>query len=227
MIGFKQYIKENHEEIFHDTYNHDISNAPHDVKIQQLHKQLSIHYGKPLRMDHNESLNKYFNSAGAEEINNKLWSHYKSKTNETKNNIEKDPYIKPLDAHLDGHKTPSAFTVWSGSRHDPRDWMNKEGIVHHPGYLSTSLHPGVARRFSNYSIDNYGVKNPNILKINIPKNHPGSYIGHISYHDGEKEFLLPRGTNLRHVKTDYVKPAYHTPGYDKKMFYKVHTMEPV
>ena len=36
-----------------------------------------------------------------------------------------------------------------------------------------------------------------VLRIHLPKGHHGLYIGKMSKHRGEKEFLLPRHTRLR------------------------------
>ena len=92
--------------------------------------------------------------------------------------------------------------------------MNSEKIVHHPAYLSASLGYRVARGFSQT-----GEKGDrHVLAINIPKGSHGAYIGEHSFSSDEKEFLLPRGSNLKYNKTEESK--YEHPSFG---MLKVHT----
>jgi len=117
-----------------------------------------------------------------------------------------------IDTAIQRHKTPMKLAVWSGTMHDPRRLMNEQGIVHHPAYLSTSLSEEKAKMFAGL---HYSDSRPekHLMKIHIPQGHPGAYVGHFMTRPTEREFILPRGTNLKHVKTevtkDYSGDTYH------------------
>jgi hypothetical protein len=140
---------------------------------------------------------------GSKTVNASLWN---SRNND--HNLigdETNSRIKNLDSALSLHKTPQDMTVYSGSIHDPRKMKNSEGIVHHPAYLSTSLNKNVAQRFSTlnqtYDVD---ADKPakHLYKIKVPQGSSGAFIAHHSHLPGENEFILPRGTNLKHEKTE-------------------------
>jgi len=134
------------------------------------------------------------------ELNSYHWDKHQGET---------DPYLKPehidrlekqtndLDTVLQQKKTPKNLTVHSGIGYDPRAKMNSEGIVHHPAYLSTSFDTNTAENFSIRNSEHIdGVHHRHVLKINVPKGTPSAM-----HFDGEQELVLPRGTNLRHIKT--------------------------
>ena len=64
----------------------------------------------------------------------------------------------------------------------------KGAIISDKAFLSTSIDKNVARNFGG----NY------MFKINIPKGKGrGAYVDSISKHSGEREFLMPRNTQLK------------------------------
>jgi len=132
-----------------------------------------------------------------------------------------------LDAAINLHKTPHKLAVWSGTGIDPREHMNSEGIVHHPAYLSTSLSPYIAKGFAinsrQYKLEGNEL-HTHLMKIHVPKGHPGAYVAHLKNPD-EKEFILPRNTKLKHIKTDTEQESF---GYgSRKYFTHVHHMKVV
>jgi hypothetical protein len=116
-----------------------------------------------------------------------------------------------MDSGMERHKTPHKLTVYSGIKYDPGEKMDKNKIVHHPSYLSTSLDKFTAKGFSNCTT------NKHVLKIHVPKGHPGAYVDHFSENPGEKEFILPRNTKLKYRGTQVIG--------DRKGKILEHTME--
>jgi hypothetical protein len=137
---------------------------------------------------------------------------------------KKETETKHLDSALARHTTPHDLSLYSSTRHDPRTMKNAKGIVHHPAYLSTTIHKPVAMsRDMNDSTDSNGDHHLHVLKIHAPKGSPGAYVDHISKHQGEYEHILPRGSNLKYHSTETT--SKHNPWLDKKQFTHVHNME--
>jgi hypothetical protein len=63
------------------------------------------------------------------------------------------------------------------------------------------------------------------LKIKVPKNHPGAYVGGTNIGvESEREFILPRGTNMKHLGTKTTsKPSKRYLGYTEHTH--LHSME--
>jgi len=214
----------------------DPNQTKDNYHLNVLHQNLSKHYNR-FNLDEKtiDSIQHY--SSDSSHINGHLWNNYKNKVKSMNTVPDYDVKkiqntIENLDSAMKSHKTPHELTLWSGSKHDPRDWMDKNSIVHHPAYMSTSLVSNKSAQFASYNpkiIDKgnfLGNKHEirNIYKIHVPEGHPGMYIGHISSLSSEREFLLPRGTNLRHIKTEYHSPDR---GQYGKIHTKVHHMEVV
>jgi hypothetical protein len=139
--------------------------------------------------------------------------------------------IKKLDNALAKHQTPKPITVFSGIKHDPRTKMDANKIVHHPAYLSTSINHHQAEGFGlndDESGPSQSRKGRNevihhVLKIHVPKGSTGAYVDHISSVSGEREFILPRGANLKHNHT--TTEEHHVPGTDNlHSVYHFHNM---
>ncbi len=166
---------------------------------QPLHDSLNKHYSKFSEV-HKEHLRKYSDSSYG--INNMLWKQYKNEPLTANDKIElndlESPKVEHIDSAIAKHKTPHELTLHAGIKYDPRKKMNAEKIVHHPAYLSTSLSHRIARGFSNTST----MKDRHVLSIKVPKGHPGAYIGEHSYSSDEREFLLPKGLNLKYTGTE-------------------------
>jgi hypothetical protein len=93
--------------------------------------------------------------------------------------------------------------------------------------MSTSLSRSVAHRFikSNEIENDDSLEfHHHMLHIHVPKGHPGAFVDGISENQKEKEFILPRGTNLKHKFTHtYLKKAKSLG--DREAYYHIHHMD--
>lgn len=177
-----------------------------------LEKRLESHYN--FKNDDHDRL-KYYTDGNAYDLNNYLWSKYKTKKGH--HSLMRPVEVDNLNKTLNIHKTPENLTVYSGTGHDPRINKNSKGIFHHPAFMSTSLHPHIARLFSSTAgykhQDNYHY---HVLRIHIPKGHPGAYVNHISDFTGQKEFILPSGMNFKYHGTKEKSSLYKFNHDDEK-----------
>jgi type I site-specific restriction endonuclease len=201
--------------------------------IGNLNNKLIKHY-KDYNDDDKKVIANY--TVSSRYLNSYHWN--KSRGENKKNVPELENTTGQLDNALDAHRTPHKLSVYSGTKDDPRKNMDKDGIVNHPAYLSTSIDNNIAQRFASNHAKNVAqgfsssraknvaqrfasnhaknvaqgfsssrAKNDKIfgekhvLKINIPKNHPGGYIAHHSSLPEENEFILPRNTKLKYRGT--------------------------
>ena len=212
MLTFKEYIteKKKHqypaiETIWRDSHiDKSIPESLYDIKhrissfkdniennrINSLQDRLSKHYDKDMHVKRLTQMSR--------PVNKNLWNHH-NHDEELENKDEHSRYDKGLTKQ----KTPQAFHVYSGIRRHPNSYnegkeIPKKGIVlHHPAYLHTSLDHGIAQDFARTTHNDENQKETHVLKIHVPKGHHGAYTGHYSAHPHEKEFILPRGHNLR------------------------------
>ena len=201
MLTFKNILETN--------YNKHLIQSRKD--IDHLHNKLVDAYpihSKNSKDELNE-LEGYTDDSAR--INSYLWEDHKEARHFK---VSVDKSIQHIDNVLESHKTPHKLSVYSGMKENPKERMNDKGIFHHPAYLSTSIEPKTAVAFSRSKYTNNLKDNPqkHILKIHVPKDHPGAYIDHISSNQGEHEFLLPRGLNLKYKGT--VKHLIHEHGED-------------
>jgi len=206
----------------------DDFNAKHEKQTKELeetkplHDRLTAHY-KHFDQWHLRKLKKY--SDESEATNNYLWQRHKRRT--IGNGHERggeSSNVQKLDEATQIHKTPEAMTVYSGVQYDPRKKMNKEGIVHHPAYLSTSLRHSIAEGFAYNQKDDGATRH--VLHIHLKKGTTGAYIGDHSHSPPEREFLLPRGTNLKHQGTDSYEYERNHYGKVTRVTVYNHHMEP-
>lgn len=219
MKSFRKNLKEGsygriHASI-HAPYQFDESlleafSTPDEIKSQrELASRLTQHYsGLLTNKTHSDAIKNYTSSSN--ETNNFLWKsspHNRDKDNifGTNYSIIK-PKIKILDKALSLYKTPHPLTVWSSTTHNPMVERGDSDYVHHPAFLSTTIDKSVAiNRDINSTRNKNGDSHHHILHINVPEGHNGAYIDHISSLRGEREFLLPRGLNMRYHRTESTK----------------------
>ena len=167
--------------------------------VAAVHKNLSQHYHfldkhHENHEEHREAINNYTDDST--DLNEHLWETHKGarmKGGPAYSELDKE--TKHMDAALNHHKTPHPITVYSGTKMDPTLHADPvSGIVNHPAYLSTSLDKNIAKGFARSHADS---SDNHILKIDIPKGHKGAYVAHIGGMSKEKEFILPRGLNMR------------------------------
>ena len=182
-------------------------------KLNPLHEKLIDHYHGFDEYQRN-AIESYTDSSRS--LNNYHWERHKNPAKEAYSGFENR--TQNLDGALHKHRTPHKLTVYSGTQIDPRDMKDEKNMVHHPAYLSTSLNKHSASFFAPLkSLDADGEKyTRHIMKIHVPKGHPGAYVDHISMNQGEREFILPRGTNLKYKGTQSLKDPN---GYENEKYY--------
>lgn len=191
MISFKNLVSEN---------------ADYD-RIYNLGKTLEDHYH--ISPEHHKAIENFTKNSGY--MNSYLWD---KKDNKAFNHGD----IDKLDKITAAHKTPHDLTLFSKTRHDPRVKKNSEGIFHHPAFISTSLDNKVAMGLKwNEQRDKHGITHHHIMEIKVPKGHRGLYIGSRSHYKTQREFLLPRGLNLKYHNTNTQECG--------KYHYHIHKME--
>jgi hypothetical protein len=206
MISFKKFLKENKDDGFE-------------------HQELVKHYdGIIFNSLHRHSIKNY--TKDSSDLNNHLWEEHKKPIKSVYNSLNN--VAEELNKTLHSYKTPHKLEVWSSSKIDPREKMDDKKIVHHPAFLSASIDKAIAegRNTFNTQVKENGDIHHNILKMNIPKDHPGVYVDHVSHMHGEKEFILPKGTNLKYKKTDTHEKDYynHVLGKSVKSYTHIHHM---
>lgn len=193
----------------------------HDKEGQQeVHEALTSHYSKFSDNDIH-AIGEYTQSSFA--LNRHLHANAMGeKPVKSRSGSYHDLHEKQLTAALHRHKTPEALTVYSGVHHSPEHLIKHQGgdknktggIAKTSHFTSASLSARTAAGFSQEDSDSihnkkYGKTaygNPtHMLKIHVPKGHPGAYVDHHSSHFGEREFILPHGTKM-HI--------HHEPEYD-------------
>jgi hypothetical protein len=165
--------------------------------LTALHKQLTDHYAaskyNPEEMGAMEAYTR------GTSINSYHWNkHHGLATTDYQNKCDRT-MTKPLDSALGKVEAPITFRVYSSTMHDPRTLMNKEGIVNHAAYMSTSINKEFAQDWDHIREDG----DQHVLTYEIPKGKKiGAYVGnHISICGGQHEFTTKRALNLRHIKT--------------------------
>lgn len=167
----------------------------HEKKAEELHNSLSNHY-KDYSLEHRKNLQSYSHSS--RDINYDLWKTHQFHAGWNAKRGHEEA-VHGIDNTLQVTKTPHDMNVYSGTRHDPRE----HDISNHPAYLSTSVRPEVSHAFAitHGSYDGH----QHVLNVHVPKGSSGAYIGHVSNHPHEKEFILPRNSKLKYKKTETTK----------------------
>ncbi len=206
------------------------SNKEAIKKNFELSNELTNHYGSLLKNSNHFNIIKSYTS-NSFPVNGDLWDkHHKTnvyspsyllKDVRKAHEIELSKKTSSMDKVLSRHKTPHDLTLWSSTVHDPRVKKNSEGVMHHPAYISTSIYKPVAiNRDINSKEDAEGNFHHHILKIHVPEGHKGVYVDHASNYRGEFEFILPRGLNLKHTKTETSFEKMYN--YQKEKYTKKH-----
>lgn len=176
------------------TFEYHQGMEAHERRLTEHYADLKDNDGAAVH----ERILQHYTASGASRLNSAL---YRQKTLE--NIKDRDPSIAEdivdLDNALHKHRTPHDMHVYSGIEFNPKrlgHQGDQSGIykVHLPAYTSASLHPKIAEYFGKRHDSNDGAIN--IVKIHVPKGSRGAYIDHISLNQGEREFVLPRGSKL-------------------------------
>ena len=160
-----------------------------------------------------KSLEKHLASESEARSNND-YLHKKFMKKSTKNESHEDR-IADISKDISKHEAPHTFNVYTGLKGNPFTksdrfgvhitGRNKDGSFqgHLPAFTSTTIQPDVAADFASGTYASH----KHMLKIRIPKGSKhGAYVGHISEHPHEREFLLDKGKNLKiHYKPEYYR----------------------
>jgi hypothetical protein len=206
MINFKQFIREDLEPADFEARK-ALRSKEYDA-AHEIHTNLVKHYSH-FTPEHKTSIKDYTYNSKA--LNGFHWNNH----NKTSDAYSKEPlYIermkretKDMDSVINAHETPHELNVYSNSRHDPRELKNSKAIVHHPAYLSATLSRHVAKGIVwNAKKDKEtGELHHHIMKIHVSEGHAGAYVDHHSQLSSQKEFILPRGLNMKYHKTESQK----------------------
>lgn len=168
-------------------------------------------------------------------LNNELLKHHRmgSKHPETIDaNYPGSPiHIPSFDRLIDYNELPEDTTVYSGLHFHPNEHRGK--IAHLPAYMSTSLSPHVAKDFGKpweMGSDNGSgyrtTRIKNILRLHLPKGHPGLFTDPGSHFPGQGEIILPRNMRyqLGQKPTHIVQGRFNrhfgdTPGHDDVQYH--------
>jgi hypothetical protein len=192
MKNFKQFIKE-------DALDDRLAASKKRIENEEnLEQTLKKHYTglEP----HHDTLHDF--TYDSRPINSPLWKLHKGEDVDYPKIREK---INKMDSIVNKHKTTGDMIVYSKSRRDPRELKNSESIVHHPAFLSTSIKKDYVE--NNYLSRNREKKDDGVhhhfWQIHVPKGNKGVFIpDEHSIDNRAKEFVLPRGSNLKYIDTD-------------------------
>lgn len=123
--------------------------------------------------------------------------------------------INHMEKHLPGllkkHTTPHELIVHTGLKVSPHKYFDegaKHTHVHIPAYTSTSMEHEIAKDFSKVTMTQTQ-RESHALKLHIPKDAHGAYIGHHSNHPEEHEFLIHHGAVIKiHHKPEITSDKY-------------------
>jgi len=175
--------------------NQHISGNVPDDPIYHTHTILSSLHPKKM-YDDDERGAVFDHSLESAPMNRALWDRHNEPewSSGLPNNTAK------LDRALGKFKIPSGgLTTFSGLQSNPLQAAKKhpENKLFLPAYTSTSISPLISGNFAKSirSSDDTEVKH--ILKFKFPEGmKAGSYIGHMSMHPDEYEFLTRRGMSV-------------------------------
>lgn len=148
------------------------------AELKDVSDRLTKHYDPDLYSEgHKNSIATYTDVGSM--INHRL---LRGETNEHHEN-----HILHLDSAMNVRHTPDDMVVYSGTSDMHAQKLRTHEMLHHPSYLSSSVSLEKAVTFAR---SNDG----DVVKIHIPKGHPGVFPGHMSRVPGERELIIPRNT---------------------------------
>lgn len=181
---------------FHgDTMKEHVNiNAAHDevFKHRQLHQDEIENQALDLMQQYHHTKYSPFHKTAIAQYTD-AWSPYNKKIIR-KEDLSDDMVriIGHLDTAMNVTKLHEPLTVYSGTDPAHANLLRNNPIVHHPSFLSSSLSMSKARGFADQGSDGQG----DVVAIHLPKGFSGVYTGDMSSIPSEKEFILPRHTNL-------------------------------
>jgi hypothetical protein len=185
-------------------YLREITKLNMGIRGDKSYNSVNKHYDyKDISLDERNAVRRY--QVGSRALNGSLWNTHKGIEDTEGEYYKKN--IGHLDELMNKIKTPHKLVVHSSTIHDVEKMKNEKNIVHHPAFLSTTLDENFAKERAAAVKYIKNAQESHILKIHVPKGHPGIFVPKISENGPsnvcrvEKELILPRGTNLQHIKT--------------------------
>ena len=175
--------------------NQHLSGKGSSDHVHMTHAVLSNLHSEKL-MDTFDRHSIYDHTFQSEPMNRALWDRH--------NEPEWSPGLPhgsaALDTALNKFKVPKGgLTTFSGLQTDPSEAAKKhpENKLFLPAYTSTSINPSVSERFSREISPDPDTEVQHIMKFKFPQGmNAGAYVGHISKHPEEYEFLTRRGMSV-------------------------------
>jgi hypothetical protein len=162
--------------------------------IHRSHRAMGDLYSRK-EMDEEHQRAMYDHTFASYPTNSALWDRH----NEPQWSHGLPKNVPILDKALGKFKIPSGgLTTFSGLQSDPSEAAKKhpENKLFLPSYTSSTIKPNVADNFIKpIRIDDTEVSH--VMKFKFPEGmNAGTYVGHISHHPSEYEFLTRRGMSV-------------------------------
>lgn len=112
------------------------------------------------------------------------------------NNTAKETSFSDFDNIVESHKTPHDMHVYHGVHFNVNDIVKDSPTLYkNPTYMSTSIDPGVAKKFGKIHINGDSYEQ-HILEIHVPKGSSALVPGQHSSLRAEREVILPRDSKV-------------------------------
>ncbi|NDB84299.1 MAG: hypothetical protein EB127_16575 [Alphaproteobacteria bacterium] len=140
-------------------------------------------------------------------INRKMIENHKNGLNPTSGFTSDESKVHSTISKLANHPIGHEHSVFSGLGFDPRKVVDKKNnTLYSPAHISTSHHPGTARKFANMHRDDYEKGNEaHLMHIRLKPTDKAYHVGKYSKESSEHETIIPAGTTLRYLGSTYHK----------------------
>lgn len=113
-------------------------------------------------------------------------------------------HVKNIDSLIDKHTLNHNTHVWRGITNKAVKKFGigkKDHILHDKGFVSTSMDPEQARKFSNGIEKSDSLKPDHLVHIRLPKGTKAAYLHNSIGYGDEHEVLLPRDSRFKYSHT--------------------------
>lgn len=169
-----------------------IGSEEYEERINHVSDKLSAHNN--FSLEQKESIEAYSGNK-SKKINQALLSGKKLSSD--------DEYLtNDLDHAIKQNSLKHEVVTHSGVGFDPRKFLNKDGQMHSPAYLSTTHDMITAHHFSSERAepDENGYRH--IVRLHLKPGDPATHISRSSINPHEHETLVARGVTLQHHGTE-------------------------
>lgn len=215
-----------------DWFNYYNNNANDGKGIDSLDNELTSHYHDHLE-SHPDLDHVYQYTKGSGTLNRALIRAHQEGSGDELPGLGREMgerYTKRkegIDRVLSSKPAPKDFDTFSGLGFDPRRYMDENGVMHSPAYLSSSINPQIAHSFATTISSETGQQldydeplnkgERHILRIPVNQFQTnGAYVNSISNFGpkysgggaGEQEFLHKRGQKFKIDPTPQTLTGY-------------------